>query len=72
MSPEESRQTANFIKELSKQVNIILVEHDMEVVMNISDKVTCMDGGSVVACDSPEEIRKNPRVQQCYLRESPC
>jgi len=72
MSPEESRQTAHFIKELSKQVNIILVEHDMEVVMNISDKVTCMDSGLVVACDSPEEIRKNPKVQQCYLRESPC
>jgi len=72
MSPEESRQTAQFIKELSKQVNIILVEHDMEVVMNISDKVTCMDSGAVVACDSPEQIRKNPKVQQCYLREAPC
>ena len=72
MSPEESRQTASFIRELSEQVNIILVEHDMEVVMNISDQVTCMHNGSIVACDSPEEIRKNPRVQECYLRESPC
>jgi len=69
MSPEETRQTANFIKELSKQVTIILVEHDMEVVMNISDKVTCMDNGAIVACDSPVEIRKNPEVQKCYLRE---
>lgn len=69
MSPEESRQTANFIKELSKHMNIILVEHDMEVVMNISDKVTCMDNGSIVACDRPEEIRKNVKVQQSYLRE---
>jgi branched-chain amino acid transport system ATP-binding protein len=69
MSPEESRQTANFIKELSKQVNILLVEHDMEVVMNISDKVTCMDNGAIVACEPPDEIQKNPKVQQCYLRE---
>ena len=69
MSPEESRQTANFIKEMSKDLNIILVEHDMEVVMNISDRVTCMDNGSIVACDPPNEIRKNPKVQQCYLRE---
>jgi branched-chain amino acid transport system ATP-binding protein len=69
MSPEESQQTAGFIKELSKQVNIILVEHDMEVVMNISDQVTCMHNGSIVACDSPGEIRKNPKVQECYLRE---
>jgi branched-chain amino acid transport system ATP-binding protein len=69
MSPEESQQTAKFIKELSQQVHIILVEHDMEVVMNISDKVTCMHNGSIVACDSPEEIRRNPEVQKCYLRE---
>lgn len=69
MSPEESCQTANFIKELSKDVNIILVEHDMEVVMNISDRVTCMDNGSIIACDPPLEIRKNPKVQQCYLKE---
>jgi branched-chain amino acid transport system ATP-binding protein len=69
MSSEESRHTAHFIKELSRQVDIILVEHDMEVVMSISDEVTCMHEGSIIACQSPVEIRKNPEVQRCYLRE---
>ena len=69
MSPEESVKTGEFIKELSNDVEIIIVEHDMEVVMNISDKVTCMDGGSVIACDVPEKIRENPEVQECYLRD---
>ena len=69
MSPEESRRTAQFIKELSQQVDIILVEHDMEVVMSISDEVTCMHEGSVIACDPPDIIRQNAEVQRCYLRE---
>lgn len=69
MSPEESRRTAGFIKELANRVDIILVEHDMEVVMNISDYVTCMHEGEVIACQPPDEIRENPQVQACYLRE---
>ncbi len=69
MSPEESRHTAEFIKELSAQVDIILVEHDMEVVMSISDEVTCMHEGVIIACQAPEDIRQNPNVQACYFRE---
>ena len=69
MSPEESRRTAEFIKVLSEHVDIILVEHDMEVVMSISDEVACMHEGSVIACDPPEVIRQNAEVQRCYLRE---
>lgn len=69
MSPEESRHTADFIKGLSEQVDIILVEHDMEVVMSISDEVTCMYEGGIIACQSPDDIRQNSDVQRCYLRE---
>lgn len=72
MSPEESRQVAGFIRELSEEVNIVLVEHDMEVVMTISDRVTCLENGSMIACDIPSEIRKNDKVQACYLREKVC
>jgi branched-chain amino acid transport system ATP-binding protein len=72
MSPEESRQVADFVKELSQEVDILLVEHDMHFVMTISDKVTCLENGTVIACDSPAEIRNNSRVQACYLREKIC
>ena len=72
MSPEESRQVADFVKDLSQDVDILLVEHDMHFVMTISDKVTCLENGTVIACDSPSEIRNNPDVQACYLREKVC
>jgi branched-chain amino acid transport system ATP-binding protein len=63
---------ADFVKELSQEVDILLVEHDMHFVMTISDKVTCLENGTVIACDSPAEIRNNSRVQACYLREKIC
>lgn len=69
MSPEETKETAEFIKELSKGLTIILVEHDMEVVMGISDYVTVLDNGRTLAEGTPEEIRQNEEVQRVYLRE---
>ena len=68
MSPEETRSTAEFIKQISKNLTIILVEHDMEVVMGISDRITVMHYGRVLAEGTPEEIRQNPEVQRVYLR----
>ena len=69
MNPEESSYSARFIRGLLKHVDIVLVEHDMEVVMSISDEVACMHAGRVIACQSPDEIKKNPEVQKCYFRE---
>jgi branched-chain amino acid transport system ATP-binding protein len=69
MSPEETGETALFIKELSKSLTIILVEHDMEVVMGISDYVTVLDNGSILAEGTPEDIRRDEEVQRVYLRE---
>ncbi len=68
MSPEETRRTAEFIKRISKDLTIILVEHDMEVVMGISDRITVLHYGQVLAEGAPDEIRRNPDVQRVYLR----
>jgi branched-chain amino acid transport system ATP-binding protein len=67
MSPEETQETAELIRELSKRVTILLVEHDMKVVMGISDRVTVLNRGSVLADGPPGEIQKNPEVQAVYL-----
>jgi branched-chain amino acid transport system ATP-binding protein len=48
-------------------LTILLVEHDMNVVMNISDEVLCLNEGRVLACGSPEEISCNETVQKVYL-----
>lgn len=69
MSPAETILAMNLIRKLRDELNltILLVEHDMNVVMNISDDILCLNEGKVIACGSPQEISCNDLVQQVYL-----
>ena len=67
MSPEETDETMRLIRELAAGRTVILVEHKMKVVMKISDRITVLHQGQVLAEGSPDEIRANDRVQQTYL-----
>ena len=67
MSPEETDATMIFIRRLAEGRTIVLVEHKMKVVMRISDRITVLHQGEVLAEGTPEEIRANERVQQTYL-----
>ena len=67
MSPAETERTSGKIRELSKTVDIILIEHDMEVVFQIADVITVMNQGRILAQGSPDEVAKDPRVQEAYL-----
>ena len=69
MSPEESQQTAQFIQSLANPLTIILVEHDMEIVMGISDKITVLHNGELLAEGTVDEVRANENVQRVYLRD---
>jgi ABC-type branched-subunit amino acid transport system ATPase component/ABC-type branched-subunit amino acid transport system permease subunit len=69
MSPEETQRTAAFVRELAGHVTIVLVEHDMEVVMGISDRITVLNYGQVLAEGTPAEIRDNADVRRVYLRD---
>ena len=69
MSPEETLQTGEFIKGLADPLTIVLVEHDMEVVLGISDKITVLHNGAFLAEGTVEEVRANAEVQRVYLRE---
>ncbi len=72
MNQEEKEDMARFIIDLNKEwgVTIIMIEHDMGVVMDISDKVLVLDFGQKIAEGLPEKIMKNKRVQKAYLGES--
>ncbi len=67
MSPEETDETMVLIRRLAAGRTVVLVEHKMKVVMNVSDRVTVLHQGSVLAEGTPEEIRANERVQRTYL-----
>jgi len=69
MSPEETADTVELIEEVKEQLDltILLVEHDMEVVFNVSDRIVVLNRGAVIAEGPPEEVQGNPEVQEAYL-----
>lgn len=67
MSPAETNHIAELIKGLSKTISVVLVEHDMELVMSISDKITVLHYGSIIAEGVPEDVRGNLLVREAYL-----
>ncbi|MBI4594567.1 MAG: ABC transporter ATP-binding protein [Candidatus Rokubacteria bacterium] len=69
MSPEERGRTAETIKRVAADLTVILVEHDMDVVMGISDRITVLHHGEILAEGTPGAIRSNADVQRVYLRE---
>ena len=69
MNTSETRDLTDFIRRLRSELGltVLLIEHDMRVVMGISDRVTVLDYGEVIAEGSPSEVRANPRVVEAYL-----
>ena len=69
MNPRETADMMALIGKLRRELglSILLIEHDMRVVMGISDRVTVLDHGELIAEGTPEEVRANPRVVEAYL-----
>lgn len=67
MSPDETRETRELVDRLADEITIVIVEHDMDVVMNVSDRIAVMDNGSLLAVDDPDAIAENEAVQRAYL-----
>ncbi len=70
LSPSERIILTDLIKKLPRTVTLILIEHDMEIVLDIADRITVLYHGSVIAEGTPAEIRSNPEVQKVYLGSS--
>jgi branched-chain amino acid transport system ATP-binding protein len=69
MNPQESARLTDFMEQLREErdLTILLIEHDMRVVMGVSEHITVLDHGTKIAEGEPEEIRANDRVIEAYL-----
>jgi branched-chain amino acid transport system ATP-binding protein len=69
MNPQESASLTEFMHKLRDELGltILLIEHDMKVVMGVSERVTVLDHGEKIAEGEPTEVRANPRVVEAYL-----
>ena len=68
MSAAETRDTMELVRRIAKDLTILIVEHDMQVVMELAQRITVLHHGEILAEGAPAEIQRNPRVQEVYLK----
>ncbi len=67
MSREETKKAVSMIRELTAGKSMVIVEHDMDVVFSLADRITVLHYGRILATGDPAEIRNNPSVKDAYL-----
>jgi branched-chain amino acid transport system ATP-binding protein len=67
LSPEETRRMVALVRTLKGRYTIVLIEHKMDIIMSVSDRISVMHFGSLIAEGTPQEIQRNPDVRKAYL-----
>ncbi len=67
MSPEETQRMTRLLQGLSRDVTLLIIEHDMDVVFSLADRITVLHYGEVLSEGPPEQVRADPRVYEVYL-----
>ena len=68
MSPAETHETMELVRRIARDLTILIVEHDMQVVMELASRITVLHYGEILAEGTPAEIQQNPRVLEVYLK----
>lgn len=66
---EERENLAKLIKQLTKNISLIIIDHDMDIIFDIADRVIVLNQGKIIANNTPQEIQNNKEVQQIYIGE---
>ena len=67
LSPEETRRMVALVRTLKGRYTIVLIEHKIDIIMSVSDRISVMHFGSLIAEGAPDEIQRNPEVRRAYL-----
>ena len=67
LAPDETRKMVALVRALKGRYTIVLIEHKIDIIMSVSDRISVMHFGSVIAEGTPGEIRRNPEVRRAYL-----
>jgi branched-chain amino acid transport system ATP-binding protein len=67
LSPEETRRMVQLVRALKGRYTIVLIEHKIDIIMSVSDRISVMHFGSLIAAGTPEQIQRNPEVRRAYL-----
>ena len=67
LSPEETRRMVALVRTLKGRYTIVLIEHKIDIIMSVSDRISVMHFGSLIAEGTPAEIQRNPEVRRAYL-----
>ena len=70
MGPDESARMVELIEQLARKVTVVLVEHDMDAVFRLADRISVLVGGRVIASGEPEAIRADNEVRRAYLGDA--
>ena len=67
MSKDEARKTEALVRKLASEMTVLIIEHDMEMIMGLSDTITVLHQGRVLTTGTPAAVRDDPKVQEAYL-----
>src|SRR5678809_88766 len=67
LSPEETRRMVQLVRSLKGRYTIVLIEHKMDIIMSVSDRISVMHFGRLIAEGTPAQIQRDPEVRRAYL-----